>query len=69
MTGSIPNILTVVAVICAIFANSEALGSMLIEVSLRNSGPLSVINKFVVAILVAPSSKPISFNIGFTTFG
>ncbi|CAI8342121.1 MAG: Uncharacterised protein [Flavobacteriaceae bacterium] len=69
MTGSIPNILTVVAVIWAIFAKSAALGSILIEVSLKNNGPLSVINKFVVAILVAPSSSPINFKIGFTTFG
>src|SRR5690606_16283184 len=67
--GSIPNILTVLAVICAMVAKSSAGGSILIEVSLKNIGPRRVIIRLVVAIRDAPFAKPMSSNIGFTTDG
>ena len=58
ITGSIPNIRTVLAVINAIFAKSSADGFGLIAVSDKNIGPRLVIIILVEAINEIPGAFP-----------
>ena len=69
ITGSIPNILAVLAVIIAILAKSSADGLILIAVSDKNIGPRAVIIILVVATIETPGALSINCNIGFTTEG
>ena len=56
-------------VILAIIAKSFAEGSILIEVSDKNKGPLLVIIRLVVATLLTPEAFLITSNIGLTVTG
>ena len=69
MAGVIPNIFTVSAVIFAIIARSFGDGSIFIEVSEKNKGPLFVIIRFVVATLLIPLDFPIVSITGLNVAG
>ena len=64
-----PNIFANLPVICAILANSFAVGFSLIVVSAKNKGPCFVNIRLQAAILVTSLSFSINSNIGFTTVG
>ena len=69
MDGVKPNILTVSDVIFAIDTNSSGDGSILIEVSEKNNGPLLVIIKLVVATFLIPLALPMVSIMGLKVTG